>query len=187
MVCLLKGGEYRRWSGNNEHLVDWESEGERVLNFVHPKTRRVRSHNYNGEWAFKPGITWSSVSERLSVRNVAGGYMFDTTGSMGFVNPDSDRLGVVAYLNNSVAAAYMKVLSPAIRFQPGHALNLPYDKRPTSKAHDIAVRCISLSQSDWDSSETSWDFTSLPLLQSNYRQPDLKSHPPNSSAPTGRR
>lgn len=173
--AYLKGGEYRRWSGNNEHLVDWEKKGERVLNFIDPKTRRIRSHNYNGEWAFKPGITWSSVSgERFSVRNVAGGYMFDTTGSMGFVNPDSDRLGVVAYLNSMVAAEYMKVLSPAIRFQPGHALNLPFDKQPISKAHDIAAQCISLSQSDWDAYETSWDFTSLPVLNPDYRQPTLK-------------
>jgi len=174
--AYLKGGEYRRWSGNNEHLVDWENEGERVLNFIDPKTRRIRSHNYNGEWAFKPGITWSSVSgERFSVRNVAGGYMFDTTGSMGFVNPDSDRLGVVAYLNSMVAAAYMKVLSPAIRFQPGHALNLPFDKQPISKAHNIAAQCISLSQSDWDAYETSWDFTAPPLLNPDYRQPTLKA------------
>ncbi len=174
--AYLKGGEYRRWSGNNEHLVDWENEGEKILNFIDPKTRRVRSHNYNGEWAFKPGITWSSVSgERFSVRNVAGGYMFDTTGSMGFVNPDSDRLGVVAYLNSSVAAAYMKVLSPAIRFQPGHALNLPFDKRPISKAHDIAAQSISLSQLDWDAYEVSWDFTSLQVLQPEYRQPSLKA------------
>ncbi len=173
--AYLKGGEYRRWAGNNEHFVDWENEGERILNFIDPKTQRVRSHNYNGEWAHKPGITWSSVSgERFSVRDVAGGYMFDTTGSMGFVNPDSDRLGVVAYLNSSVAAAYMKVLSPAIRFQPGHALNLPFDKRPTSKAHNIAGRCIVLSQSDWDAYESSWDFTSLPLLQPDYRRPTLK-------------
>ena len=100
--------------------------------------------------------------------------MFDTTGSMGFVNPDSDRLGVVAYLNSMVAAAYMKVLSPAIRFQPGHALNLPFDKQPISKAHDIAAHCISISQSDWDSYETSWDFASLPLLHPDNRQPTLE-------------
>ncbi len=174
--AYLKGGEYRRWSGNNEHLVNWEKEGETILNFIDPKTQRVRSHNYNGEWACQPGITWSSVSgERFSVRNVGGGYMFDTTGSMGFVNPDTDRLGVVAYLNSVVAAAYMKVLSPAIRFQPGHALNLPFDRRPISKAHDIAAKSISLSQSDWDSYETSWDFTNLLLLQPEYRQPVLKA------------
>lgn len=175
--AYLKGGEYRRWSGNNEHLVDWENEGERVMSFIDPKTRRIRSHNYNGEWAFKPGITWSSVSgERFSVRNVSGGYMFDTTGSMGFVGLDSDRLGVVAYLNSIVAAAYMKVLSPAIRFQPGHALNLPFDKQPISKAYDIAAQCISLSQLDWDAYETSWDFTQLPLLDTRFQQSPLSAN-----------
>ena len=175
-LAYLKGGEYRRWAGNNEHLIDWENEGERILNFIDPITSRVRSHNYNGEWAFKAGITWSSVSgERFSVRSVAGGYMFDTTGSMGFVSSDSDRLGIVAYLNSIVAAEYMKVLSPAIRFQPGHTLNLPFDKRPISMAHDIATRSIALSQSDWDFYETSWDFTNPPILESDYLQPTLEA------------
>ena len=174
--AYLKGGEYRRWAGNNEHLVDWENEGEGILNFIDQKTGRVRSHNYNGEWAFKPGITWSSVSgEGFSVRSVAGDYMFDTTGSMGFVNPDSDRLGVVAYLNSVVASDYMKVLSPAIRFQPGHALNLPFNKAPISTASAISSRNIAISQYDWDSYETSWDFTSLPLLLQDHRQPTLKA------------
>ncbi|PNG84294.1 BREX-1 system adenine-specific DNA-methyltransferase PglX [Pseudomonas putida] len=174
--AYLKGGEYRRWAGNNEYLVDWENEGERILNFIDQETGRVRSHNYNGEWAFRPGITWSSVSgEGFSVRNVDGDYMFDTTGSMGFVVPDSDRLGVVAYLNSVVASEYMKVLSPAIRFQPGHALNLPFNKAPISTASTISSRNIAISQSDWDSYETSWDFTSLPLLHADHRQPTLKA------------
>lgn len=174
--AYLKGGEYRRWAGNNEHLVDWENKGQRILNFIDHKTGRIRSHNYNGEWAFKPGITWSSVSgEGFSVRNVAGNYMFDTTGSMGFVDPDSDRLGVVAYLNSVVASDYMKVLSPAIRFQPGHALNLPFNKVPISAASAISSRNIAISQFDWDSYETSWNFTTLPLLYAGHRQPTLKA------------
>lgn len=174
--AYLKGGEYRRWAGNNEHLVDWENNGERVLNFIDHNTGRVRSHNYNGEWAFKPGITWSSVSgEGFSVRNIAGDYMFDTTGSMGFVDPDSDRLGVVAYLNSVVASDYMKVLSPAIRFQPGHALNLPFNKAPISAVSAISSRNIAISQFDWDSYETSWDFTSFPLLNQVHRLPTIKA------------
>jgi len=174
--AYLKGGEYRRWAGNNEYLVDWENGGERILNFIDQQTGRIRSHNYNGEWAFKPGITWSSVSgEGFSVRNVAGDYMFDTTGSMGFVEPDSGRPGVIAYLNSKVASEYMKVLSPAIRFQPGHALNLPFNDAPSSSASTIASRSISISQFDWDSYETSWDFTNLPLLSLEHRQPALKA------------
>ncbi len=125
--AYLKGGEYRRWSGNNEHVLDWADHGREILTFADAKTGRVRSHNYNGTWAGLPGLTWSSVSgEQFCVRDVGGGYMFDTTGSMGFVDSSVDRLGVVALLNSAVAAAYMKVLSPAIRFQPGHALKGNY-------------------------------------------------------------
>lgn len=173
--AYLKGGEYRRWAGNNEYLVDWENEGERILNFVDQETGRVRSHNYNGEWAFRPGITWSSVSgEGFSVRNIVGGFMFDTTGSMGFVEPDSDRLGVVAYLNSVVASEYMKVLSPAIRFQPGHALNLPFNKASISAAMTIAARNVAISQADWDNFETSWDFTTIHLLRRDNQEAALK-------------
>lgn len=174
--AYLKGGEYRRWAGNSEYLVDWQNEGKEILNFIDQKTGRIRSHNYNGDWAFKPGITWSSVSgESFSVRNVAGDYMFDTTGSMGFVHSESDRLGVVAYLNSVVASGYMKVLSPAIRFQPGHALNLPFSDAPISAASVISSKNIAISQSDWDSYETSWDFTSFSLLHPEHRQPTLKA------------
>lgn len=175
--AYLKGGEYRRWAGNNEHVIDWENEGERIISFIDPMTERVRSHNYNGEWAFKPGITWSSVSgEKFSVRNVCGGYMFDTTGSMGFVRSGADQLEVAAYLNSLVATEYMKVLSPAVRFQPGHAINLPFYSHQNSRASEIAARNIALSQSDWDCLETSWDFTISPLLNIEFFQKSLKAN-----------
>lgn len=163
-----KGGDYRKWSGNNEYLVNWEDEGKEILSFADEKTGRIRSHNYNGEWAFKAGLTWSSVSgENFSVRNVDGGYLFDTTGSMGFVTSDVDRLGLLAFLNSCVASAYMKVLSPAIRFQPGHALNLPLNKEPLAEAQFIAKKCIDISNKDWSSLEIAWEFETSPLLNVN--------------------
>ncbi|CAM5782828.1 BREX-1 system adenine-specific DNA-methyltransferase PglX [Castellaniella caeni] len=69
----------------------------------------------------------------------------------------------------------MKALSPAIRFQPGHALNLPFNKAPISIASAISSKNIVISQSDWDSYEASWDFTTLPLLHSDHLQPTLKA------------
>ena len=38
-----------------------------------------------------------------------------------------------------------------------------------------AKKAVGLSQRDWDSYETSWDFTILPLLNPNYRQSTLKA------------
>jgi type II restriction/modification system DNA methylase subunit YeeA len=172
--AYLKGGDYRRWSGNNDYLVDWENEGEKITSFINIKTKKLRSHNFNGSWAFKSGITWSSVSgASLSVRDVDGGYMFDTTGSMGFVDDSVERLEVVSFLNSIVAASYMKVISPAIRFQPGEVLNLPFKKISTNIVKQNAGECISISQQDWDAYETSWDFTTLPLFEERYRKSSL--------------
>ena len=47
-----KGGEFRKWYGNNEYVVDWENDGFEVRNNKDENTGRIRSHNYNGEYGF---------------------------------------------------------------------------------------------------------------------------------------
>lgn len=161
-----KGGDYRRWAGNTEYVVDWSDDGHEILTFSDEKTGRIRSHNYNGEWANLPGLTWSSVSgSSFSVRNVSGGFMFDTTGSMGFVNEQADRYSVLGFLNSVVASSYMRVLSPAIRFQPGHLLNLPVEQSVLTSASQMAKKCVGIVENDWNSYETSWDFKHNPLIK----------------------
>lgn len=174
--AYLKGGDFRRWSGNTEFVVDWENDGRSILTFADEKTGRIRSHNYNGKWANLPGVTWSSVSgSDFSVRNVSGGFMFDTTGSMGFVEADELRHGVLALLNSKVSGSYMRVLSPAIRFQPGHALNIPCSATALSASKRHAISCVELSQADWDAYETSWDFATLPLISADHRAETLEA------------
>jgi hypothetical protein len=174
--AYLKGGDFRRWSGNTDFVVNWENDGQEILSFADEKTGRTRSHNYNGKWANLPGVTWSSVSgSDFSVRDVPGNFMFDTTGSMGFIEPRDLRHGVLALLNSKVSGKYMRVLSPAIRFQPGHALNIPCSEPALRRAEKHAPECVELSKSDWDAYETSWDFTTLPLLSPDHRSRTLEA------------
>ncbi|CUH71744.1 type II restriction m6 adenine DNA methyltransferase, Alw26I/Eco31I/Esp3I family [Thalassovita autumnalis] len=168
--AYLKGGDFRRWSGNTDYVVNWENDGREILSFADENTGRIRSHNYNGKWANLPGVTWSSVSGAdFSVRDVPGDFMFDTTGSMGFIEPSDLRHGALALLNSKVSGKYMRVLSPAIRFQPGHALNIPCSEPALRRAEKHASECVEISKSDWDAYETSWDFTTLPLLSPDHR------------------
>lgn len=168
--AYLKGGDFRRWSGNTDYVVDWENDGREILSFADENTGRIRSHNYNGKWANLPGVTWSSVSGAdFSVRDVPGDFMFDTTGSMGFIEPCDLRHGALALLNSKVSGKYMRVLSPAIRFQPGHALNIPCSEPALRRAENHASECVEISKSDWDAYETSWEFTTLPLLSPDHR------------------
>jgi hypothetical protein len=156
-VPYLKGGSFRKWSGNTEFLINWKDDGDEIKNFKDLATGRIRSHNYNGDWAFKKGLTWSSVSSRdFCVRYVDGGFMFDATGTMGFAIENSKLLNIIAFMNSKVSSYLMKILSPTIRFQSSHPLNLPYKDFFTCS--DISKRCIDISQDDWDRHETSYGF-----------------------------
>ena len=70
-----KGGEYRKWYGNQNYIVNWENDGFEVKNNIDSKTGRIRSHNYNGEYAFRSGFTWTSLSiSSISVRKSECGF-----------------------------------------------------------------------------------------------------------------
>jgi hypothetical protein len=62
MVSIYKGGEFRKWYGNHEYIVNWYNDGEEVKNLIDSDTGRIRSHNYNGQYGFQSGFTWSGIS-----------------------------------------------------------------------------------------------------------------------------
>ena len=162
-----KGGEFRRWYGNNEYFVNWENEGFEIKNFKDEKTGRIRSHNYNGEYAFKPGITWSAFSSRgATFRYSTNEYLFDSKGSKGFCT-ESNLQYILAFLNSSVGDRYLAYFAGAKDKKPGHIIALPYRESSTykSKIDEIVNETINLSNTDWDSFEISWDFQHHPLLR----------------------
>ncbi len=161
----IKGGDFRRWAGNYEFIVNWENDGSEVRSFDDPATGRIRSHNYNGDYAFKKGFTWSGISSgTFAVRNVPEGFMFDAKGPMGF-SLRKDNLEICgAFLNSKVTNHFIKMLAPTLDFKLGHVLNLPYAESLPEEVNTNCKNNINYSKSDWDSFETSWDFEQLPLL-----------------------
>ena len=161
----VKGGSYRKWYGNHEYVVDWEKNGARMKCFSDQKTGRIRSHNYNGLFAFREGFTWSGLSMgAFSVRYVQQGFMFDAKGPMGFPNEKSNTKAFVAYLNSKITHKFMTMLSPTMDFKLGHVLNLPFALDNFSRCSAISDRNIELSRIDWNAFETSWGFSTLPLV-----------------------
>jgi hypothetical protein len=159
----LKGGGFRRWSGNFEYVVDWENDGERARNFKDLDTGRVRSHNYNGEYGFREGLTWSGLSSGVfAVRFVSSGYMFDAKAPMAFAKDTATLNYVLLFLNSTVAGRLIEMLAPTLDFKIGHVLNLPLVA--DGKLIDTSS-VVNISRTDWDSFETSWDFKTLPVLQ----------------------
>ena len=172
----VKGGDFRRWYGNLEHVVNWFNDGAELRSFKDESTGRVRSHNYNGPYAFRPGFTWTGISSAtFSVRQVPRGLKFDTKGPMGFALVSDELPKIVGYLNSRVTDYLIKLLAPTLDFKLGHVLNLPlwldHARLPTEHIDALT----SQSKSDWDSFETSWDFTTLPLLSPDHRSGTLEA------------
>lgn len=164
-----KGGDYRKWYGNNDYVVDWEGDGCRIRNNVDKKTGRVRSHNYNGEYAFKKGLTWSSISAGdISIRWSEQGFLFDSKGAKGFANDEDEMLAILSYLNSSVAMSYLKVISPTMDFKVGDIIQLPLKDGLLSnkELQSLARENIGIMRKIWDFSETSWDFKGFSLTKS---------------------
>ena len=161
-----KGGEYRKWYGNNDFVVDWENDGFRIKNFKDPKTGKLRSRPQNLGYMLKEGLTYTNVSSsKLSVRYCKSGFIFDATGSMIFV--PKERLNyLLAYLLSKVADRYAAILSASMTFEVGQIASLPviYSEPENRNINLIVEDNICKEKDDWDAFETSWDFKKHPLV-----------------------
>lgn len=160
-----KGGAYRKWYGNNEYIINWENDGWECKNDNYSGTR-VKSHNYNGDYAFKRAITWTKISSgKFACRYVPNGFMFDDAGPICTV--DEDNLPyTLTLLNSKVGNFYLSILSPTMNFLPGHINAIPIDMNTIKKNNDcveLENTVIDVSKKEWDSFETSWDFQKHPL------------------------
>ena len=162
-----KGGSFRKWYGNLEYIVNWESDGYEVQNFRDEKTGRVRSHNYNLDYIFKPGLTFTAISSSNFACRVMTDSLFGSGGS-GICNIlEDDRMSLLGVLNSKVSEYLINCLSSTMNFEVNMIGSIPYIVQNDLKLQiDKTVKiAINLSKKDWDSFETSWDFQRHPLLQ----------------------
>lgn len=179
-----KGGAFRRWYGNNEYLVNWENDGfeikeETLRNYPQLSWENLGWKISNERDFFKPCLEWSRISsEYLGVRISTGGFLFDTNGSSAFPEPEHLKF-LVAFLCTRISTNLAKIVNPSLAFQPGDLSVLPVMGLDSPSIRELinnlCSQSVSLSKFDWDSFETSWDFTSLPLLSADYHQPTLKA------------
>ena len=166
-----KGGEYRKWYGNNRFLVNYENDGKTLCDYIdNTPGAKVGSNGrvINRDKYFLPSVTWSFVSSSFfGVRRSDPGFIFDVGGSSAFP-PDDLRNLVVGFLCSRVAFEFMRAVNPTLNFQAGNVSSLPVAIAVLQKVKEsldkIVEELVSISRSDWDSFETSWDFVCFPLL-----------------------
>lgn len=164
-----KGGAYRKWYGNNEYVVNWENNGYEMINDNFADNGRIKSHNYNGEFAFKEGITWTKITTggSFSARKIKDIYMFDDAGCSGFVN-DASIDYVLALLNSAIGKKYIEFFKGNdMNCLPGHLSRIPYifDKNYSKQIIELTQENCMISENEWDEYESSFDFKIHPLCK----------------------
>ena len=173
---LNKGGKFRKWYGNKEYVINWEKDGKELKEAVVTRygggsyTKEIRSEDKY----FKDGITWSALTSSVSsFRLTDYGVLFDSAGSS--MIPSNRQAGILGLLNTPIIRNTLTIINPTLNFGAGTVANIAVIL-PESKDVDANVGEITqLSKTDWDSYEIGWDFTTLPLLQSEYHQPTIET------------
>ncbi|MBB6698545.1 BREX-1 system adenine-specific DNA-methyltransferase PglX [Clostridium algidicarnis] len=166
-----KGGEYRKWYGNNDYVVDWYNDGynikqDKLYKLSIGQCLPSNSKPKNVQYYFRECLTWSKIaSGTFSVRYIPKGFMFDTAGCSLFVEDDKLLYYLNSLLNSKIANYFLKILSQTVNFQVGHISNIPIIKSNNNRIVDLTKVCIHQSKLDWDLFETSWDFRTNPLLK----------------------
>jgi type II restriction/modification system DNA methylase subunit YeeA len=160
-----KGGDYRKWYGNQEVVVDWEKSGKRIKDLAISRYGSASKRVVNEDSYFLPSITWSKIgSGNPSFRFQPEGAIFDVAGMSIFVDSESDLVSLLTFLNSNVALKILQFLSPTLNFEAGQIGSLPIVQSQKDLSNEFA-ELLNISKNDWDSFETSWEFKSLSFLQ----------------------
>lgn len=160
-----KGGEFRRWYGNNEFVVNWENDGYEIRNFK-DEGGKLRSRPQNLEFYFKQSISWSKISSgTIAFRYYSNGFIFDVAGCCIFFREDEEMYKTFAFLNSKIAQNILQILSPTLNYEVGHIASLPILQSIPDSVVPVVQSNIAISREDWDAFETSWDFKRHPLIR----------------------
>jgi len=164
-----KGGEYRRWYGNQQYVLNWELNGSDIKSRLNLTTEKPTIRNE--QFYMQEGYAWTTISSsRFSARFCPAGAIFDNGGCTLFSKDSLHYYG--ALINSAVASRYLEFISPTLNYQPGDIGKIPVVSNHSSDLIiENARKLVGISREDWNSEETSWDFARILLgfeLKSNY-------------------
>ena len=159
-----KGGEFRKWAGNDYYVVWWQNDGEQIKE----SSLQTGHHyqQYSDDLKFKPLVTWSRITTGLpAFRYKNSGYLSDMAGFC-LYSTNTDLRYVAAFCNSSVAAYYLQILAPTLNIMTGQVLALPVcaSADNDNRILPFTESCVDLAKNNWDSFENSWGFKRNPLV-----------------------
>jgi type II restriction/modification system DNA methylase subunit YeeA len=159
-VTYTKGGEVRRWYGNNLFVLNWAKEGEDL----------IRKRNTNSKYYLKPCLTWTLVTTSgFTARYCDAGFLWDVSGSIGFPKNEENALPLLGFLNTKLSSYILNIINPTINTNIENIEILPiYDvlvKKHSVQIKQIVYNTLQISKTEWNTRETSWDFQQNELLR----------------------
>ena len=155
---INKGGIYRKWYGNNEYVIYWKNNGELIKKFSGSVIR-------NPQYYLQESLTWTMLSAScFGIRYSKPGKLFEGAGPSLFAKSDY-MFYLLGFLCSKIGNMIIRALNPTVNININDVLNLPI-KYNSSEIIDVLVsQNISISKSDWDAHETSWDFEENELVR----------------------
>ena len=161
-----KGGEYRKWFGNCWYVVDWSNDGFQIQHYYDDKGK-LRSRPQNMAFYFREGLTWTALTAgKFSMRYSPNGFLFDAMGPVYFPDEKDNLNYIFGLLNSKLGVLFLRILCPNLKFdqKPLESVPLIIDESERGNVDSLVKNCIICGKQDWDSFETSWDFTKHPLI-----------------------
>lgn len=163
---INKGGAYRKWYGNQIFVINWRNNAEDIR-----KTGKgiLGSQSY----ALKPSLGWSDISSgNIAFRYFPHGFFFDVSGPSIFMRENTNINCMMGLVNSNVCNQILKLIAPTLHFNVGQIAIIPVFE---SSLHDKGINTlvsqnISISRTDWDAHETSWDFQENEIVRLSKEQ-----------------
>jgi hypothetical protein len=119
----LKGGGFRKWYGNHEHVVDWQNQGARIKRYV---TEKYPYLNGNIDYVikdrgyyFRSCISYSYItSAAFSARFSGAGFIFDVAGSS-IIPETGQEMLFLAFLCSCLTPIFANAQNPTLNLQIG--------------------------------------------------------------------
>lgn len=160
-----KGGQFRKWWGNQDCVVNWESDGYLIRSFVDSESGKLRSRPQNLDFYFRPSVSWSKVTAgAIAFRSYPKGFIFDVAGTSLYANALAKNMEILALVNSSVAFNVLSMIAPTVNFEVGQIAAIPCIEPGNFNLAPVE-RLIEIFRTDWDARETSWDFARPPYLR----------------------
>ena len=152
---INKGGGTKKWYGNQVEVINWYNNGEEIKNNPNAVIRGEEGY-------FKPSVTWNKIcSTYITFRYFPEGFVVDSASN---AIPCDDVISMLGYLGSKITNVIGNILNPTLNLSNGVLGRFPYLGVNNDTINQCVKNAISITKSDWDAHETSWDFEANPLV-----------------------